>query len=82
MHREEVRHELRTPLTVVKGVLRLLQHPASEQLPPDIRAELIEKANTQLHRLERAMEIVEGEFTDPSETDVIVVYEEPVIATI
>ena len=76
MHREEVRHELRTPLTVVKGVLRLLQHPAGTQLPPDIRTELIEKANAQVRRLESAMEVVEMEFTDPSETDVIVIYEE------
>lgn len=82
MHREEVRHELRTPLTVVKGVLRLLEDPAGAQLPPEIRTELIEKANAQLRRLESAMELVEMEFTDPSETDVVVLYEEPVIATI
>lgn len=77
MHRDEVRHLLRTPLTVVKGVLRLLQLER-ESLPEDVRAELIERANLQVLRLERAVEHVERHFSDAAEYDVIVVHEEVV----
>ena len=81
MHRDEVRHVLRTPLTVVKGVLRLLENPSGPQLPPEIRAELITRANVQLRHLERALETVEAHFSDSPEKDVIVLYEEPMTAT-
>lgn len=77
MNRDEVRHELRTPLTVIKGVLRLLQHPAAGDLPPATWSELVAKANAQVACLERAIESVEDQFGEPSDDVVIVLYEEP-----
>ena len=76
LHRDQVRHELRTPLTVIKGVLRLLEQPPADGLPPEVRRELIQRANQQMAQLEHAIEYVEGEFSDSPEQDVIVLYEE------
>ena len=76
MHRDEVRHNLRTPLTVVKGVLRLLELVQDDQLPKDVRAELIDRANGQVRKLEAAIEAVESQFSDNAEYDVAVLHEE------
>lgn len=76
MHRDQVRHELRTPLTVIKGVLRLLEQRPADQLPAEVRRELIQRANQQMSHLEHAIEYVEREFSDSPEHDVIVLYEE------
>lgn len=78
MHRDQVRHELRTPLTVIKGVLRLLEQRPADALPPEVRRELIERANLQVTYLEHAIEYIEREFSDSPELDVIVLYEEVV----